>query len=193
MNAREMPPSTSGFSYAVDASTFDEVETTVAVEATPDQRATVADRLGLVAVDLLEASLSLRRTMGGVEVRVVGEMEATVVQNCVVTLNPMKTDIRLPVDWRFSETPQEDDEEVDPDSDDPPEPIVDGIIDLGEAMIQQLSLEIDPFPRTPGLAFEGYSSDSEEKAENGDGSPPSSTTNPFAVLRDLVNKPKDRA
>jgi hypothetical protein len=32
------------------------------------------------------------------------------------------------------------------------EPIVDGRIDLGEAVAQQLSLAIDPFPRAPGSA-----------------------------------------
>ena len=37
------------------------------------------------------------------------------------------------------------------DDDEVPEPLVGGIIDLGEAATEHLALEIDPFPRNPDL------------------------------------------
>ena len=39
------------------------------------------------------------------------------------------------------------------DADDAPEPIEGGIIDLGEAVAQQLALALDPYPRAPGAAI----------------------------------------
>ena len=44
------------------------------------------------------------------------------------------------------------------DEDDPDEPIIDGIIDIGEVAAERLGLEINPFPRAPDAEFNGYTS-----------------------------------
>ena len=37
------------------------------------------------------------------------------------------------------------------ESDDPPDPIVRGGIDLGQVAVEFLSLALEPYPRTPGM------------------------------------------
>jgi hypothetical protein len=46
-----------------------------------------------------------------------------------------------------------DDEDDDGDVPDPPEPIVNGGIDLGRVATDALFLGIDPYPRKPGVVF----------------------------------------
>ena len=57
----------------------------------------------------------------------------------------------------------------------PVEPLDDGMIDIGEAVAQQLSLALDPFPRAPGAVLD-------EETDLSDGSPRES---PFAALAKL--------
>ena len=83
--------------------------------------------------------------------RLEATLSAEVVQECVVTLEP----VRGKIEDRFvllygpaverGELMLLEDEEV-------LEPMTDGRVDLGEAVAQQLSLAIDPFPRAPGAA-----------------------------------------
>ena len=42
---------------------------------------------------------------------------------------------------------------------DPPEPIVDGAIDLGGITLEFLALALDPYPRKPGASFESSAGD----------------------------------
>jgi len=39
-------------------------------------------------------------------------------------------------------------------ADDPPDPVTDGLIDVGEAAIEHLALVIDPFPRAADARFD---------------------------------------
>jgi len=47
-------------------------------------------------------------------------------------------------------------EDIPPDGEEPPEPVVGDTVDLGEVVAEQLALEIELFPRTPGAAFSEY-------------------------------------
>ncbi len=109
-----------------------------------------------------------------------GTLVAKLTQSCVITLEPVKTRIEAPIQ-RLYGAEGAGDETVDLtlDSDDPPDPIIDGEIDLGSAVAEQLALEIDPFPRAPGTGFGGYESEGTGK-EQGRG--------PFAVLDALKDK-----
>jgi hypothetical protein len=42
---------------------------------------------------------------------------------------------------------------VDPEAEEPPEPLGPGGLDLGEAVAQQLAVALDPYPRAPGAAL----------------------------------------
>ena len=130
-------------------------------EASEAQRDALAAIAGLRDVTSARASFELSHAAGG-RVHVVGQVEARIGQICVVTLDPMDTDIREPIDLMFvpeaeikrlSSLVDEDAEDTD-DVPDPPEPIVNGMIDLGRVAADALFLGIDPYPRKPGVVFE---------------------------------------
>jgi uncharacterized metal-binding protein YceD (DUF177 family) len=66
---------------------------------------------------------------------------------------------------------------------DPPEAIVDGMIDLGELLTQQLALALDPHPRKPGVDLDSVLAEApagrREAIERGGAS------GPFAKLAQL--------
>ena len=139
------------FTRLVAADRLGDSETTREIEATPAERAALARRLGLVALDRLTASVGLRRLQGGL-VRVGGRFEADVVQACVVTLEPVPARVAADFAVLFAAGPVAEERvaNVAADAEDPPEPMVDGKIDLGETAVQQLALALDPYPRAPG-------------------------------------------
>lgn len=139
-------------SFAVDR--LRSVPVIETIEATPDERRRLAERFGLAALDKLTAALTLHREAGGA-IRVQGRLEADVVQNCVVTLEPFPSHIEDGFAADFIEAPivASDEELADPEYE-PPEPVVNGAIDLGELTAQYLSLAIDPHPRAPGAALD---------------------------------------
>lgn len=153
------------------------------IEATEAERQALALRLDLTSVDSLTASVRLWPE-GGEMVRLQGTLAARVAQSCVVTLEPVTSSIQAFVERRFGpgegvQDPQ--DEEVAWDGEDPPDAILNGYIDIGEAVAEQLSLEISPFPRAPGAEFRGYSVGTADQGEAGpDG--------PFSALAKLVKK-----
>jgi uncharacterized metal-binding protein YceD (DUF177 family) len=107
------------------------------------------------------ASFDVTLTRDG-RVHVAGQIRAVVGQICVVTLDPMETAIDEAIDLEFAppeQIPQLSDlvdaaEESDKEIPDPPEPIVNGMIDLGRVATDALFLAIDPYPRKPGAMFE---------------------------------------
>jgi len=156
------------------------------ITAEADELAALAERFELVSLDALRAEITLFRAAGSPVVRMNAHFVADVVQSCVVTLEPVSGHL----DARFSRLyapPVEEEEkrrevEVPPDGEDPPEPFVDGTIDIGEAVAEQLSLELPPFPRAPGVEFDGFSCgpDADEESDS-DG-------NPFSALSTLKDR-----
>jgi uncharacterized metal-binding protein YceD (DUF177 family) len=131
-----------------------------------DARARIAQRLGILSVDRLEAKLAVKPMAGGI-VHVSGKITAAVVQSCVVSLAPVPATIDEDIDIRFrDEDPAEaregarpsrardTAEDVDIDADDPPEVAPGGRIDLGELAVTQLALALNPYPRAPGVSFD---------------------------------------
>jgi uncharacterized metal-binding protein YceD (DUF177 family) len=126
------------------------------VEADPDERAALARRFAIVAVDRLEAEVCLERQGGGQMIRLSGRLRADVVQICVVSLEPVAGHLEEDFEMTFAHErqPEAADVVVDLDDPDPPDPIEDGRVDIGEAVAEQLALILDPFPRAPGARFE---------------------------------------
>lgn len=112
--------------------------------------AAVAMRLGLEALSGLRAELTISR-LPGREIGVSGHIVADVVQTCVVTLDPVPDHIDDTFEARFTTVAQDVPQDViiGPDDEDLPEPVEDGILDLGELTVQQLSLALNPWPRHP--------------------------------------------
>ncbi len=126
------------------------------IAADAEECRALARRFGLRRLGRLEGRLWLERAGQGL-VRLSGEFGADVVQDCVVTLEPVATAIEERFTLFFSEQPRGVAEDVDVPLDDEkwPEPVLDGAIDLGEALAQQLAVALDPYPRAPGAAGAG--------------------------------------
>jgi hypothetical protein len=133
-----------------------------AFEAGEATRAAMADLVGLREIMSASASFDLKLKSGG-RVHVTGEVRGRVGQTCIVTLDPIENEIEEMVDLTFApaeqirslsalvdEAAQSEDEEVP----DPPEPIIDGVIDLGRLATDVLFLAIDPYPRRHDAVFE---------------------------------------
>jgi uncharacterized metal-binding protein YceD (DUF177 family) len=131
------------------------------IEADQAVRAAMAEVAGLRAVLSARASLDVTPQSGG-RYHVVGHVRARIGQTCIVTLDPIENDIDEPIDLTFAppeQIPQlsdlvEDAAESDAEIPDPPEPIENGVIDLGRLATDALFLAIDPYPRKPDAVFE---------------------------------------
>jgi uncharacterized metal-binding protein YceD (DUF177 family) len=122
----------------------------VTIDATSDERAALAARFGLIAIDRLTATLDIKREAGGIVVR--GQVRASVTQACVVTDDPVPTEIDEPLALRFvDDTPAAEEVELAADDLDTV-PIEGGAIDLGEAAAETMALALDPYPRAPEAA-----------------------------------------
>ncbi len=75
------------------------------------------------------------------------------VQRCVVTLDPVASEIREPVEAEYGPASDEGPEEVVHfDQPEPPEPMEGDSLELGELVAQHLSVALDPYPRKEGTA-----------------------------------------
>ena len=149
--------------------------------ATPEESSALARRFGLKSLSNFKAKVSARRVPDGL-IRIWGELEAEVVQACVVSLQDVPARIRASFDTYFTEEGREvDDEALEgllPEEDDDTV-FQNGAVDLGELTAQYLALELDPFPRAPGVSLAA------QMTQRGERDP----KNPFAVLESL--KPED--
>jgi hypothetical protein len=131
------------------------------IEAAPAIRQAMAALAGLREILSARASLDVTPGGGG-RFHVAGYVRARVGQTCVVTLDPIENDIDEPIDLMFAPPEQipemadliDEPAESDADIPDPPEPIVNGVIDLGRVATDALYLAIDPYPRRPDAVFE---------------------------------------
>ncbi|MCW8915594.1 MAG: DUF177 domain-containing protein [Magnetovibrio sp.] len=145
----------------------------------------LTQRLKIESLNSLKADVSVKLLSSG-DVVVDASFEAQVTQSCGVTLEPVVSDIKSVFTTTYSPSVEEcfgapDEGDVDYGDDfDPPDPIENGIIDIGEAVVEHLALEIDPFPRVKGATFDGYSAGAGGLEE-----PAPEKKNPFAVLSKL--------
>jgi uncharacterized metal-binding protein YceD (DUF177 family) len=121
----------------------------IEIDAPEPVRAALAASAGLRELPRLSAAFDLARS--GVAVRVTGQVNARVGQKCVVTLEPIESDLGEAVDLTFA-SPEASQTEVG-DADEPPEPLADGRLDLGAIATEFLFLGIDPYPRKAGAEF----------------------------------------
>jgi len=121
----------------------------------------IARFLGVASVEALSARYALSRN--GDRVKLDGAIEASLHQTCVVTLEPFPVALTVPLKLDFAPQQEVAAEEPSPDGEidievllneeEPPEPIIDGMIDLGAVTLEFLALSLDPYPRKPGAAF----------------------------------------
>ena len=136
------------FSFEVDLSALPKAGRRFQLEAGAEERDAVAKRLGVIAVEHLSGDINVRATRDRFSVR--GALVARLKRQCVATLQEMSEEIDEPFELDFvrrADITDDEDEEISLDA---PECFDGRIFDLGETLVQQLSLAMDPFPRLPG-------------------------------------------
>ena len=157
------------------------------IEADRAARDAMAAVAGLREIQSASASLDLTLEKAG-RVHVAGRVRARVGQTCVVSLDPIENDIDEAIDLIFAPPEQirelaelvDEAAESDAEIPDPPEPIVNGVIDLGRLATDALFLGIDPYPRRPDAVFEPMVE------------APDPEDHPFAALKALQPRAKPR-
>ncbi|MDO5631018.1 MAG: DUF177 domain-containing protein [Paracoccus sp. (in: a-proteobacteria)] len=145
----------------------------------PDQRAAIAQELGLLGLPALHMSGRIRPE-GNDSWLLTARMDARVVQPCVVTLEPVETAISDDLRILYSPhatMPDEAETEV-PDQDIEP---LGQYIDTGAAMIEALSLSLPLYPRADGAALDTAPAQPEQDETR---------QRPFSGLADLL-KPRN--
>lgn len=124
------------------------------VEATQAERRAIAERLRIPAVHALRCAFTLSRGADSARGEIVarGELRAVVVQTCVVSGDDFESEVMDDFRIRFVHAGTETDTDVDEDDELPYEH---GMIDLGDAAVEQLALNLDPYPRKPGAELPG--------------------------------------
>ena len=137
-------------------------------------RARIAKALDLASLDSFVADVTLAPSPGGWTLS--GRVKARLAQICGITLEPLPVEIDAPFSLSLAEAADEESDEIVITLDDEsPDPIEGGQVDLGQYAVEQLALQLDPFPRKPGAEFV----QPPEPAE----------VSPFAVLKQL--RPSD--
>ena len=168
------------------------------VSASDNECQALGKRLGDISIATLGGhfELTLRKIKTLQEIVIIeisGIINAEITQSCVVTFDPVDAIIdgtfegliTSPAADPTNDLPEDDGNDVE-NAPEPPELlglVIDDTIDLGSILAEQLSLELDPFPRKPGISFDGY--ESGNLSDEDDVKP-----NPFAVLAKLKDNPE---
>lgn len=173
------------FCYAVNVTDIPEAGLDLSISADPEALHALAAADGLENIARLDAEFHLTRKAVD-RVNVSGEVRAKITQICVVSLEPFESELVEPIDVDFA--PPEvaaaiaareaahGEGSAHELGEEPPDPIIDGQIDLGALAAEFLALGLDPYPRKPGVIFEAPSQE-EGKAET-----------PFSALRKLKER-----
>jgi uncharacterized metal-binding protein YceD (DUF177 family) len=149
----------------------------VEIDAPEAVRAALRALASLRELPRLSAVFDLARRGAGV--RVTGQVSARVGQTCVVTLEPVESDLEEPVDLVFApalvESAKAETVDLGTQEEGSPEPLVGGKLDLGAIATEFLLLGIDPYPRKAGAEFAPV------KADDG-------SARPFAALDTLKKR-----
>lgn len=178
-NVSDRPP----FSYKVKVGHVSHNPLEVHVEADERERKALAALWKVLSLEALSADLKIRRWKKD-GVKVFGEIRGQVTQACVVTLEPVQSEIHEEIDQIFvpegsslARVPANDEGEmiIDPDGPDLPETFAGDTIDVGAIVAEFAAMGLDPYPRKPGVAFKEHIESSGEERK----------PSPFAVLKGL--------
>ena len=164
------------------------------ITASDGERAALAKRFGFIGLPAFSARVTVDRRPG--QVIVEGRLRGTIVQACILTLDPVTQEL----DDTFRIVFRQDlTEERDPESGeallsaqaDAPEPLSGNMLDVGEIVAEQLSLAADPYPRRPGAKLEDVLPKPRKGGKSGrDTGKTEQRRHPFAGLAALRDKPR---
>lgn len=155
--------------------------------ASSDDMAQIVDIIDIIAVNCLEGIVRIK-PWHKTGYMLTGELRATAVQRCVVTLEPVSEEVVEPFERTFigeAEAAQEEpDERVEVDlileAEDPPEILSGHTINLLEIIAEHLALGLNPWPRAEGAEIDPAYRLNDDDVETGGKAP-----NPFDVLKNL--------
>ncbi|MCO6177835.1 DUF177 domain-containing protein [Ciceribacter sp. RN22] len=171
------------FSYLVKVGHVSANPVQVHVEADERERRALAALWNVEAVESLGADLQIARWKKD-GIRIKGRVKAELVQACVVTLEPVVSQIDQEIDQVFVPegsrlsrilTNEAGEMILDPEGPDMPETFTGDTIDAGALVSEFTALAIDPYPRKAGATFDGHVEDNGESDRK---------PSPFAVLKD---------
>jgi len=144
-----MKPALFEFSRPLPADRVAREGSSESIAADPKELSALALRLGVPVLHSLTADLKAEPWRGG-GLKITGRFKADLDQICVVTLDPFRDTVEGTVERIYMpETAVAASAEDDVDH------LVDGTVDLGELVTETLVLALDPYPRKPGVSFEG--------------------------------------
>ncbi len=161
-------------SRPVDVASLDASGADYVVEPTEAERAAVAKRLNIPAIKSLRGEFQLRPAHGGVDVRL--KIDAEAERICIASLEPVRETIREEIRMQFDRNYVEGESADLADGDLLREPLAGDELDLGELLVQHLSLSLDPYPRKEGA--ESLAAKFRE----------ASSASPFSALKGLVGR-----
>lgn len=186
----------SEWSYPIASEDITGEEQAVHIEANKEQRDALARRLDITEVRSAKADMTVKRNAGNMVVYVHGTVQADLVQQCVVTLEPVDTRVEEEFEAWYADPDQAvsfakerqrimsqkyGEEAPILDESEDPEPIANGEVDLGELATQYLILGLDPYPHAEGVHYEIGDDDPRED-------PSFIRENPFAKLKEWKDK-----
>jgi hypothetical protein len=168
------------FSRILDANVLLQGPEKISLLASAEEREAVAKRLHLVSLHALTADVMVHaptRTQKCIRLDVT--LKAALAQTCVVSLVPVEEKVEESFSLLLSNEPEpeeslQEDSWLDLAQEDAETVYVGdtGLFDVGEIIVQYLSLAMDPYPRHPDAAFTPVVEDTPEK-------------NPFSKLKAL--------
>ncbi|MEJ0094500.1 MAG: DUF177 domain-containing protein [Methylocella sp.] len=182
-----LPTEAGHFSRFVAVADVPDTGLKVSISADAEERAAIAQSDGLVAVESLSADLLIAR-QNRTQFKVSGPLRARIVQTCIVSLDPFESDLEAEVEAEFIAPPENPsrkragrDAEMEANVARPVaapldalDPIIDGRIDVGALVEEFFALNLDHYPRKPGVRFDEASF-----------SKPAAEASPFTVLKKL--------
>lgn len=194
MSKQKMETVTPEWSHMIDVEEIGSAPVKFDIAPDESQINSLLGRLGVKKIEDLQAHITVG--MKNMVYHAKGSVQAKITQDCVVTLDPIVTEINEEVEGWFAdaeaavsiakarherdlkkgqvEVPMLEESED-------PEPVIDGKIDLGELATQFLSLAINPYPHAEGVEYEFGDDKSQEEASD-------LRKNPFAALKDWKDK-----
>ncbi|MEI8178537.1 DUF177 domain-containing protein [Aestuariivirga sp.] len=156
------------FSRPLQVDRVPKLGSTEKLSADPEELKALARRFKIPALHALTAEIRATPWRGG-GMKLEGHITADMEQVSVVSLEPFRETVSVPLARYFLPHGAVVDNEQEDDAD----PIDNGWIDLGEVVAETLALDLDPYPRKPGEAFPGHVEDDGEDAK---------VPSPFAAL-----------
>lgn len=188
---------TTEWTHLVSVESLPKAPLSVHMEAAPEDRKRLSQRMGLLGIKGLTADIDFERQQGSAVIHVTGSFSAVVEQACVVSGKKITSSISEDLEaWyadpveavSFAKAKQQREAKKTSaelpilEEKDDPEPIINGAINAGELVAQFLSLAIDPYPHAEEVVYEN----GDEK--NAGNLADTAFSNPFAALKNWKSR-----